>query len=1042
MDIHRCRFVAYNPQAINALAFSHPPSAEVSGRGVPTLRLAIGRANGDVEIWNPLRGAWLQESILRGGKDRSIEGLAWTQDPSENEVDSSGFKVPGKLRLFSIGSSSVVTEWNLEEGRPARHSSGSFGEIWCLAAQPRWKPTKKDKDGKFLPPAEGEYTGQHLAVGCADGSIVILSTEDGDLRYLRTMRPSTKKARVLSLTFQDRNTAVAGYADSTIRIFDIRNGKILRTVSMGKGPVKGSKDLLVWSVKCLPDGTVISGDSAGEIRFWDARNYSLIQRIQGHQADVLDIAVSADGESVISGGADQRTTIYKLESGKKSDKSRRWKEVTHRRYHTHDVKAFAVYETKDISIVVSGGLDTIPVVLPLREYGAEHHRKLSNLPQIPQVTSSPSSRLLMSWWDREVCLWYISKRSGLGEQLLDGTSHKLVGKVLFQGDESLTSATLSSDGKLLIAATVAEVRMFSLKWRKGDGKPALRVQKIDLPPVVAEHGAKSVTFSPDRQWICLVRPNNDINLARIVPSSDPKEHPRVLPELIDLERIPRQIRHKEIYGTLGRYERSVRCVVFSEDSRMLACGDLGGFIDTWILEDVQESEKIGKDVKVNGMTSSDDESSDDDDDDAPVVLEGQRWIQTPSESHIPRLKAGILLLSFRPPNPSHVKALTNGATDSHVSLSTLSSTDRLMVLTAEHQLSEFEVMKGKLSDWSRRNPKAYLPNEFTILKDRAMGALWDVNQNRERLWLYGPTWMWMFDLSQDFPSPDDAVENKDVPGTAKQGRNKRKRDDEEGKIPKTNTGAGDRIAVSKSDVGMGRKMRKIVGSDEANAQWIDLKRERTRDEVIEEDEYEQYNESSAANDSVLARLRRERSLAEPETEEREDEDGGRDKETNHHGQYQPNGTSTSFPSSSISASRESQVAFAVVIDNRPQVNGHNKTPSKGRQEQSQKSQMAISARPEEEEQAPVATQNKTNLNSISDLPLQAKETPKNPPQQRRWWHTHKYRDVLGIVPLDPLGSVSDANQELGEGGFNLEVAVVERPMWEIELPGRYVRDYE
>jgi len=112
---------------------------------------------------------------------------------------------------------------------------------------------------------------------------------------------------------------------------------------------------LVWAVKCLPDGTIVSGDSAGEVRFWDAKNYSLVQRILGHQADVLDIAVSADGESVVSGGADQRTALYRRKASGKGDKARRWAEVTHRRYHTHDVKAFAVYETKDISIVVSGG---------------------------------------------------------------------------------------------------------------------------------------------------------------------------------------------------------------------------------------------------------------------------------------------------------------------------------------------------------------------------------------------------------------------------------------------------------------------------------------------------------------------------------------------------------------------------------------------------------------------------------------------------------------------------------------------------------------
>ncbi|KAK2814215.1 hypothetical protein FQN49_008258 [Arthroderma sp. PD_2] len=352
MDIHRCRFVPYNPQSINALAFSHPPSHEIQGRGFPTLRLAIGRANGDIEIWNPLRGTWFQETILRGGKDRSIEGLAWTLDPSET-ID--GKEVAGKLRLFSIGYSSVVTEWDLESGRPARHSSGNYGEIWCLAAQPRWKAPRRTKDGQFAGPAEGEYTGQHLAVGCADGTIVILSTEDGDLKYLKTIRPSTKRARVLSITFQNRHTVVAGYADSSIRVFDIRSGNLLRTISMGKGQAKDTKELLVWSVKCLPDSSIVSGDSAGEVRIYDGKNYSLVQRLQGHQADVLDVAVSADGESIVSGGADQRTVVYRLKRREKNVKSRRWAEVMHRRYHTHDVKALAVFETVDMSIFVSGG---------------------------------------------------------------------------------------------------------------------------------------------------------------------------------------------------------------------------------------------------------------------------------------------------------------------------------------------------------------------------------------------------------------------------------------------------------------------------------------------------------------------------------------------------------------------------------------------------------------------------------------------------------------------------------------------------------------
>lgn len=79
------------------------------------------------------------------------------------------------------------------------------------------------------------------------------------------------------------------------------------------------------------------------------------------------------------------------------------------------------------------GPDAAPVVLPLREFGKEHHRKLSSLPQIPQVSSSASSRLLMSFWDREVSIWRISKGpTAQPAKGPDGQKHRLVGKVLIQ----------------------------------------------------------------------------------------------------------------------------------------------------------------------------------------------------------------------------------------------------------------------------------------------------------------------------------------------------------------------------------------------------------------------------------------------------------------------------------------------------------------------------------------------------------------------------------------------------------------------------------
>ncbi|KAE8149355.1 small nucleolar ribonucleo protein complex subunit [Aspergillus avenaceus] len=942
MDIHRCRFVPYNPQAINALAFSHPPSAELAGRGVPTLRLAVGRANGDIEIWNPMRGAWFQETVLRGGKDRSIEGLTWVLDPPEDGPD--GAKIPGRLRLFSIGYSTAVTEWDIEKGQPLRHSSGNYGEIWCIAAQPRWQPTKRGKDGKWESPAEGEYIGQHLAAGCADGSIVILSTADNDIKYLRLMRPSTKRARVLSVTFQNRNTIVAGYADSSIRLFDIRNGQLLRTISLGKGPSGGTKELLVWSVKCLPDGTIVSGDSAGEVRFWDAKNYSLIQRLHCHLADTLDVAVSANGDTVVSGGADQRTVVYRKKDGEKGDKkSSRWVEVMHRRYHTHDVKTFAVYETRDISVVVSGGPDATPIVLPLREFGKEHHRKLSSLPQIPQITSSPSSRLVMSFWDREISIWRVSRGPTSVHENLGGQRHRLVGKVLIQGEENITSAMLSSDAKILVVATTSSVKVFAVRRRKGDEKGTLRIQKLEIPSALADDGARVVTVSPDSRWICVVRPNSTTYMATIKPASSAQEKPQVLNQVFKLNRAVRRARfEKASHGTLGEYEKTIRCATFSDNSRILAVGDLSGCIDAWSLEKADESSAPKK--------TSDDSDDSDDEDDHPVV-EGERWRLTAAESPIPRLKSGVLLLSFRPPNPANQKLLADAAT--------APAESRLMALTSEHQLVEFDALDGKLSDWSRRNPKAYLPEEFRGVKDRAMGCLWDLNDVRERLWLYGTSWLWMFDLNQDFPSTEelsasaDTHEGEDAMQVSKKSATqKRKREqveDGENERKKANTGAGDKVSAAQNTVSLGSKIRKIVGRDESKGEWVSLEKERARTANNDDNDDEAYDHDeayTADHDASLARLRR----------------GPGPVETNN----------------DLGAG----------------------TPKK---QQTPQNQLVQTGNP-----------------------------------SRRWWHTYKYRDILGIVPL----SADSESESESESGSGFEVAVVERPMWDVELPGRYVREYE
>lgn len=340
MDVHRCRFVPYQPSAINALAFSYPETK--SSRHAAFVRLAIGRANGDIEIWNPAGGVWHQELVIRGGKDRSIDGLVWVNAPDQELAN--GKTIVGKSRLFSIGYTSTVTEWDLSKGKPKRHASGNHGDIWCIAAQPPAATSPQSTD------TDAAQNSHKLVAGTIDGELVMYSADDDELRFQRVLvRSPQKKTQMISIAFQSRRIVIVGCSDSTLRAYDTTKGHLIRRMTLGSDLVGGSKEIIVWSVQCLPNGNIVSGDSTGHLCIWDGKTYTQMQRIQSHKQDILSLSISADGSSILSGGMDRRTVLYK-------QNKQRWAKVSGRRYHDHDVKCLATLETGPTSVVVSGGM--------------------------------------------------------------------------------------------------------------------------------------------------------------------------------------------------------------------------------------------------------------------------------------------------------------------------------------------------------------------------------------------------------------------------------------------------------------------------------------------------------------------------------------------------------------------------------------------------------------------------------------------------------------------------------------------------------------
>lgn len=778
MDIHRCRFVPYQPSAINAVAFSH--TRVKSAKQLALVRLAIGRANGDIEIWNPADGAWHQELVIRGGKDRSVDSLVWVNEPDQDLPD--GRTIYGKSRLFSIGYTSTVTEWDLEKRKPKRHASGQHGDIWCMAAQP-------------ANPADPTQ-GVKLVAGTMDGELVMYSIEDDGLRFQRTLvKSATRKAQIVSITFQSRKVAVVGCSDGTIRAYDMSKGYMLRHMTIGSDVPGGAKDIIVWAVKCLPNGNIVSGDSTGHVCIWDGKTYTQSQKLASHKADVLSLAISADGLSIVSGGMDRRTVHHKQTSVSGS----RWTKAWGRRYHDHDVKAMAAFEGGRISVIITGGPDTHPVVMPLKDLGKANHRTLPNLPLQPPLASAPKARFILSWWDRELHIWQLQTPAAAmfkrGNEKDLQQNRKLMKTIVVKGDSNITSATINEKGNLLFVSTATEVKAFRLRHDQPLKPADVQLSTLNMPKRIAERGASRLQLSPDGQWLSMIREGSRLIMARVmIETADGEDTLTVNTQ--KLARLHRDIPRYVINGGLGKYDRNVTHSCFSSDSKMFAVADLAGYTDTWTLNSATTNGKA--------QDPDDDESSSDSDasEDEEGAATTKKWRR--NQNNFPKLPGSPTVLSFSSMSPA-----TKGSSKQSQSPSDYT----LLAITASWHILIFNANKGQLTEWARHNPRKALPGPIVDLADFAQGVVWQ----GQRIWVYGTNFLFMIDTSQNL------VRSNEDAASAAQGH-KRKR-------LGPSSGAGGKMA--KGNLAP-HKISRHTGDEEEDLDLADQDIEMNSDEEMDE----------------------------------------------------------------------------------------------------------------------------------------------------------------------------------------------------------------
>lgn len=605
MDVHRCHFVDYTPHTVTATAFSHVSDPEKVSD--PSLRLAIGRSNGDIEIWNP-RYNWVFETKLAGSRGRSIEGLVWAGSGPGEEP-----------RLFSIGGSTYITEWDLTTGLPRINYDCNAGIIWSI---------------------DVSECGSKLAVGCDDGSVVIVDVSGGPGSIEHELICQRQDLRVLTVKWYKSSMIVGGCADARVRCWSASSdtrGRILSTMRVDKSKTEST---LVWSIITLPQrGLIVSGDSTGLVKFWDVASFSLVQTFTSHDADVLTLCADYKGEKVFSAGVDRKIHQFSLLSsnGKRSSK---WIHSFNRLLHSNDIRTLAIHESLHGSgLLVSGGVERSVVVQSVSQFQDGPYKKIVISQQLSNVCIHPKNLIFM-WQDQSVKAW----------KTING-SHKLVSKITMADDSNITDVAVNGEVSLMAVATSTAVKLFRLKT-DGIKLAVTKIRDSDFDSIIS--GAKSVALK-----------GTDL----VVLTCD-----------------------NEIY----RFNVGESEITLTEEL---------------------ETEKISR---VKTMTVGKDF----------VVVAG-------FDGHIEMIpfKGKATLITRITPYPH---------------LITISNKNTVLILTQDNKLLEFEANGSEftLSAWSKRNSE-FMPKPFVKLEDKPEGMF--AENDSDRVWIYGSTWLCFFDLLQNIP---------------------------------------------------------------------------------------------------------------------------------------------------------------------------------------------------------------------------------------------------------------------------------------------------
>jgi uncharacterized protein with WD repeat len=221
----------------------------------------------------------------------------------------------------------------------------------------------------------------------------------------------------------DGKTLASAHNDSTIQLWDVKTGRLIRSFTGHTGHVP----VIVFS----PDGKTLAGGSPDQtVKLWDVSSGRFIRAFTGHRDSVYSVAFSPNGKTLASGSHDQTVKLWDVSSGRLI-----------RSFEGHKSFVHAVAFSPDGKTIASGSYDH---TLKLWDVSSGHNRALEGHTEwVQSVAFSPDGKMLASGsTDKSVKLWEVD--SGNLINSFGNHDSSLYGSVAFSPDQKTLALAIYS----------------------------------------------------------------------------------------------------------------------------------------------------------------------------------------------------------------------------------------------------------------------------------------------------------------------------------------------------------------------------------------------------------------------------------------------------------------------------------------------------------------------------------------------------------------------------------------------------------------------